>query len=188
MKKVNLAKVRSAIGVTIATIVVLSAVAGWGPPLNFFGEASAAVRASAAEKVQDAPTPARPPPTDVVVSFVPSGTTPEELARAGFSPGLMSAGLGSVSAAQTYLDIGQGNRVFDSLYDSDLKVEVGDDVCAPVRSSALVERAESAPAEIVPGLLATTLEGAGKGCEVRNATMSQLSRPVAQKPRLVIAI
>ena len=29
----------------------------------------------------------------------------------------MSAGLGTVPAEQTYLDIGQGNRVFDSLYD-----------------------------------------------------------------------
>ena len=32
----------------------------------------------------------------------------------------MSAGLGTVPAEQTYLDISQGNRVFDSLYDSDL--------------------------------------------------------------------
>ena len=40
--------------------------------------------------------------------------------RPGFSPGLMSAGLGTVPAEQTYLDIGQGNRVFDSLYDDEL--------------------------------------------------------------------
>ena len=100
----------------------------------------------------------------------------------------MSAGLGSVPAGQTYLDIGQGNRVFNSLYDSDLKVEVGDDVCAPIRSSAVVERAESAPAEIVPGLLATTLEAPASRCEVRNATLPQLSRFVAEKPKLVIAI
>ena len=52
----------------------------------------------------------------------------------------------------------------------------------------MVERAESAPAEIVPGLLATTLAGAGKPCEVRNATLPQLSRLVAEKPKLVIAI
>ncbi len=32
----------------------------------------------------------------------------------------MSAGLGTVPPEQTYLDIGQGNRVFDSLYDTDL--------------------------------------------------------------------
>ena len=36
------------------------------------------------------------------------------------SPGLMSAGLGAVPAEQTYLDITQGNRVFDSLYDAEL--------------------------------------------------------------------
>ena len=118
---------------------------------------------------------------------MPRGTTPKRLARAGFSPGLMSAGLGNVPAGQTYLDIGQGNRVFNSLYDSDLNVAVGDDVCAPVRTSAVVERAESAPAEIVPGPLATTLD-AGKPCEVRNATLPQLSRFVAEKPKLVVAI
>ena len=40
------------------------------------------------------------------------GTTPAELARvAGMGVGLMSAGIGSVPAAQTYLDIGQGARI-----------------------------------------------------------------------------
>jgi len=32
----------------------------------------------------------------------------------------MSAGLGTVPAQQTYLDVGQGNRIFDSLYDTEL--------------------------------------------------------------------
>ncbi len=123
----------------------------------------------------------------MIIAFVPRGTSPEQLARDGFSPGLMSAGLGSVSAAQTDLDIGQGNRVFNSLYDSDLKVEVGDDVCAPVRSFAVVERAESAPAEIVPGLLATTLSGAGERCEVRNMSLAQAAA-IALRASLVIAI
>ncbi len=105
------------------------------------------------------------------IAWLPSGTSPEELADIGLSPGLMSAGLGSLPAGQTYLDIGQGNRVFDSLYDDDLESDVGDDVCAPVRSPAVVERAESAPADIVPGLLATTLARAGERCEVRDATL-----------------
>ena len=103
----------------------------------------------------------------------------------------MSAGLGSVPAEQTYLDIGQGNRVFDSLYDpSDLPAAVGDDVCAPVRSPAVVERAESAPADIVPGLLASTLARAGKRCEVRNASLRQLAGVVGGRrgDQLVIAI
>ena len=37
---------------------------------------------------------------------VPAETTVAELAAAGFSPGLMSAGLGMVTPAQTYLDVG----------------------------------------------------------------------------------
>ena len=80
----------------------------------------------------------------------------KQLASAGFSPGLMSAGLGTVPAQQTYLDIGQGNRVFDSLYDTEL----------PPRASscsawlqAVTRRAESAPADIVPALLAEELNG-----------------------------
>jgi len=39
--------------------------------------------------------------------------------------GLLSAGMGSVPAEQTYLDISQGNRVFDSLYDEPLPRDVG---------------------------------------------------------------
>lgn len=79
----------------------------------------------------------------------------------------MSAGLGSVPAAQTYLDISQGNRAFDSLYDSELPRDIGGGICGPGYSEAVVERAESAPAEIVPGLLAATLAEHGERCEVR---------------------
>ena len=57
---------------------------------------------------------------DVDLVFVPGGTTVAELADRGLAPGLMSAGLGSVPPEQTYLDITQGNRVFDSLYDTEL--------------------------------------------------------------------
>lgn len=99
----------------------------------------------------------------------------DEVAAAGMSPGLMSAGLGPVPAEQTYLDIGQGNRVFDSLYDADLpraKVPLN----RPVTDPALLRRAESAPAEIVPGLLARTLGRAGKAFEVRDASLARLRR------------
>ncbi len=87
----------------------------------------------------------------------------------------MSAGLGSVPAAQTYLDISQGNRVFDSLYDTDLPADVGDGICGPAYSQAVVERAESAPAEIVPGLLAATMAEHGERCEVRSVGLNGLS-------------
>jgi hypothetical protein len=89
----------------------------------------------------------------VVLDFVPSSTTVAEMAAAGFSPGLMSAGLGTVSPEQTYLDIGAGNRVFNSLYDHGLPPApraVG--ACPPWFAEAR-ERAGTAPDEIEPGLL-----------------------------------
>lgn len=92
--------------------------------------------------------------------------------------GLMSAGMGSVPAEQTYLDISQGNRVFDSLYDSPLPRHAGGGMCGPGYSRAVVERAESAPADIVPGLLATTLREARDGCTVRSIALRQLPRLV----------
>jgi hypothetical protein len=142
---------------TIATIALGLAGAGWGSPLNFSGEAWAAAAGGKAEKVQDVPTPTRPPPTKVTLAFVPGGTTVAQLAKDGLSPGLLSAGLGAVPAEQTYLDIAQGNRIFDSLYDRELP-PLGRDCSA---WEAVVKRAESAPADIVPGLLQSTLAGAG---------------------------
>jgi hypothetical protein len=117
-----LANVRSAIGATIALALLL-------------------VLAPAADA-------ARPDRVNVVIW--PADTTLGDLAAAGFSPGLMSAGLGTVPPDQTYLDIGQGNRVFDSLYDEELPSRRRE--CW--RWMETVEaRAESAPADIVPFLL-----------------------------------
>jgi hypothetical protein len=122
----------------------------------------------------------------VTLAWVPSGTTVEQLAAAGFAPGVMSPGLGTVPAAQTYLDVGQGNRVFDSLYDGPLPQLHGD------RTRwwrEVVERAESAPAEIVPGLLQSRLRKAGVRppfAEARDAALARL--PAAQGSDLLIAI
>jgi hypothetical protein len=109
----------------------------------------------------------------VILVWLPSETTVTKLAGAGFSPGVMSAGLGTVPPQQTYLDIGQGNRVFNSLYDEPLPRMDGD---RAAWWRAVNERAESAPADIVPGLLSSTLEGAGlrRHFEVRQAALSQL--------------
>lgn len=108
----------------------------------------------------------------MTLAWVPSGTTVDQLADAGLSPGLMSAGLGKVPAEQTYLDIGQGNRVFDSLYDEPLPARKGN----PGWWREVVERAESAPAEIVPGLLAATLrrDGLSADYEERAASPAEL--------------
>src|SRR5215475_10245613 len=88
LKNVNFANVRSAIlGVTIALAALLAAAPGAGAR----GEES------------------------VTLVWLPEGTTVAQIADAGLSPGLLSAGLGSVPAEQTYLDVSQGNRVFNSL-------------------------------------------------------------------------
>jgi len=140
------------------------------------------------KKVQDTPT--RVPNRHVVLALVPQGTTVEQLAALKLSPGLLSAGLGSVPAAQTYLDISQGNRVFDSLYDTDLPRHVDGGICGPAYSWAVAERAESAPAEIVPGLLAQTLAEHGERCRVVSVGLKKLPSMARQlRPSdLLIAI
>jgi hypothetical protein len=146
LKKLNLAKVRSAIGATIALLALALALAS---------------------------PAAASPDQRVVLAWVPAETTVAELANAGFAPGILSPGLGTVPAEQTYLDIGQGNRVFDSLYDAALPARSGD----PSRWwREVVERAESAPAEIVPGLLSSALAEAGlrSGLQIRRAPLRGL--------------
>src|SRR4051794_10316944 len=173
LKKLNLAKVRSAIGATIALLVIVAVgPGGQGASLNFFGGTAVAAGEAGNEKVQDASPPAHPAHASVTLAFLPPRTTLDQLAWAGFSPGLMSAGLGRVAAEQTYLDVSQGNRVFDSLYGSDLpELERS---CPPWWES-VVERAESAPADIVPGLLASTLEAAGLDVRARGEASCALS-------------
>jgi hypothetical protein len=119
-----------------------------------------------------------------VLVWLPSATSVDQLAEAGFSPGIMSAGLGTVPADQTYLDVGQGNRVFDTLYEQPLPQHRSD---GARWWREVVERAESAPADIVPGLLAATLRKAGPTprLEVRK---SSLSRPPPSTGTLTIAI
>jgi hypothetical protein len=83
------------------------------------------------------------------------------------APGIMSAGLGSVPAAQTYLDISQGNRVSEKLYDGELPRLVVRDGSVPAHLwKQTVDRAEEAPADVVPGLLASTLAAAGIQAQV----------------------
>jgi hypothetical protein len=88
------------------------------------------------------------------------------------SPGVLSAGLGTVPAEQTYLDVTQGNRVFDSLYDTSLPELTGN---CPKWWKSVQERADSAPAEIVPGLLASTLRAAGVAMRVGGGTSCTFS-------------
>jgi hypothetical protein len=104
--------------------------------------------------------------------WVRPSATVADLARAGFSPGLMSAGLGTVSADQTYLDVGAGNRVFNSLYDEELPPR--DETPCPGWFAEAVARAETAPDEIEPGLMVEKLEGAGVRAVGENAAACPL--------------
>ncbi|MDX6616211.1 MAG: hypothetical protein QOD60_1302 [Solirubrobacterales bacterium] len=98
----------------------------------------------------------------MIVALLPHGTNTGDIAKVpGFSPGLWSAGLSTVPVFQTYLDISQGNRIFTSLYPGE---DIEDVVAGPRRVEswpAIVKRAEDAPSDTVPGLLAQTLEDAG---------------------------
>jgi hypothetical protein len=114
--------------------------------------------------------------TQATLVLLPEGTGVAELGGVpGVAVGLLSAGLGSVPAEQTYLDVSQGNRVFDSLYGSKLPRDAGGGICGPPYARAVVERAESAPADIVPGLLAKSLRSAGASCEVRTLDVSEFA-------------
>ena len=94
----------------------------------------------------------------VILALLPNRTSVGDLERVGgIAPGLLSAGIGSVPAEQTYLDIGQGNRVSESLYEGSLPPTRPLGPLVP-RWGRIVERADSAPADIVPGLLAAALK------------------------------
>ena len=98
-----------------------------------------------------------------MIAVLPYGVPVEAIGRIdGISPGIMSAGIGDAPPAQSFLDIGQGNRINERLYDSDLPpVYAQEGRLQPEVWDRIRERAEDAPAEIVPGLLASTLKDAG---------------------------
>jgi hypothetical protein len=81
--------------------------------------------------------------------------------------GLLSAGMGPVPAAQTYVDVGQGARVSPVLYDEPLpsihvaRGPAGRAAGIPGPTWQRVRRrADEAPADLVPGLLGSTLAAA----------------------------
>jgi hypothetical protein len=103
-------------------------------------------------------------PAHITIAVVPERTTVRELARVpGMGVGILSAGVGNVSADQTYLDIGQGARVQESLYDSPLpRLTISGAEGSGLRVPAsrwrdVRSRADSLPADILPGLLGSTL-------------------------------
>lgn len=110
------------------------------------------------------PAPAAGSEPRVTIAMLPRTTSLVTIAgqSESIAVGALGAGIGSVTAQQTYLDIGQGNRLADSLYPFELPFLVlGRDGVRPRDWRVVRERAEEAPAQIVPGLLAGELEAAG---------------------------
>jgi hypothetical protein len=117
----------------------------------------------------------------VTIVVVPQSTTVSDLAAIpGMSIGLMSGGIGQVPAPQTYLDISQGNRINRGLYGSGTPspsfatTAPGVARTEPRIWDRIVQRAEGAPSELTPGLLATTLDGAGVAVQAAHASGSEL--------------
>jgi hypothetical protein len=114
-----------------------------------------------------APAVAKEDPAHITIAVVPGGTSVGELGRVpGMGVGILSAGIGNVPAGQTYLDIGQGARVQQSLYDRPLpRISFGAGGrggrigVRPANWQEIVDRARSAPADLVPGLLGSALSG-----------------------------
>jgi hypothetical protein len=154
LRNVNLTNVRSAIATMLALLIAaLGVLAGPGAP---------AAPATAAEREPR-----------VTIAILPRGTTTGEIAAASprISPGTMSAGLGPVPSAQTYLDIGQGNRLFSSLYPEPLPVLPVRRDGVPIRAwDRQLERAAGAPAAIESGLLAGRLRESAVPFGARPAT------------------
>jgi hypothetical protein len=146
LKNVNFAYVRSSIALILAALALL--LVGPGPAV--------------AAPADDEPS--------VIVATLPADTTIAALARVeGLAPGLLSTGIGGgVQASQTYLDISQGARVFNHFYDEDLPpILMTDAGVEPRVWDEVVARAETAPDDIVPGLLGQTLEDEGVPAEAQ---------------------
>jgi hypothetical protein len=113
-----------------------------------------------------APGAAAGPEPRIRIAVLPAGTSVEELELPGMGVGILSAGMGEVPAEQTYLDVSQGARVPEPLYDRPLppvhlhqagegRLQVGRATWREIR-----DRAQSVPADLVPGLLGSVLNEA----------------------------
>lgn len=113
------------------------------------------------------------------IAMLSPATTLEELSGAlpDAALGVLSPGIGVVAPSQTYLDVGQGTRLSSSLYPDPLPpLYVTGNRVSGLRWREARERAEDAPADVVPGLLASTLEEAG---------VPIAARPLAGSPALI---
>jgi hypothetical protein len=104
-----------------------------------------------------AAAPAQAAPRHVELVFVEHTTLSELAALPGASVGLVSATDGRYRREQALLDISQGARAPLSAYDPDEPPPVRVTRTRVLGWDAVVRRAAAAPADLVPGLLASTV-------------------------------
>ncbi len=104
----------------------------------------------------------------MTIAVLPKDTRLARLGRVpGMGLGLMSGAIGIAPQSQTYLDVSQGNRLGRSLYPRGLPrirfgtAPDGGGRVSPRSWRIIRARAASAPSDLTPGLLASTLERAG---------------------------
>jgi hypothetical protein len=107
----------------------------------------------------------------VLIGFVPTSPAPKmpllfDLAERDFSYGVTSATLGAFSKRQMLLDISQGSRIANHAYPDPLErldLRLGPSGDGRIKGFRLARRrAIDAPGDVVPGLLASTLELRGE--------------------------
>lgn len=105
-----------------------------------------------------------PPSPRITIAILPDDVGIESLGAVdGFAIGLLQTGIGVVPPEQVFIDVGQGNRTSVSVYDDEeppaLDPAPGESI--PAATWDLVAtRAREASSQLIPGLLASTLEHA----------------------------
>ena len=116
-----------------------------------------------------APAQAQPAPRAAIV-FWPGPqplSKPPAIERLAQAPGLSAFGFmssiqGSYTPEQTFLDMSAGARTTTSLYDEEVPTDLRLAPDGQMSSwQAIAERAGTAPADVVPGLLASSVREAG---------------------------
>ena len=103
--------------------------------------------------------PSQAAPQRAVLAFVPHVSLERLAVLPGASVGLLGATQGRYEEVQALLDITQGTRTSFNAYDPRELPAVGIARGRILGWDALVRRADAAPAEVVPGLVASSLPG-----------------------------
>src|SRR5918992_3871089 len=106
-----------------------------------------------------------------LIAFVPTEPAPKspllfDLAQRDFSYGMASPSIGAYSKRQMLLDMSQGSRIANSAYPEKLKrldLRLDPDGGGQMKGFRRARRrADDAPGDVIPGLLADTLKRRGK--------------------------